>query len=70
MDSMDLYQTVGGRDVCRKLSEAFYARVERDPVLRPLFPGKSMRCAQSKPLQRFSPTCWAGLPRMLRNGGR
>ena len=45
MDSVDLYQAAGGRGVCRQLSEAFYARVERDPVLRPLFPGKSMRCA-------------------------
>ena len=45
VDSMDLYRAVGGRDVCRQLSETFYARVERDPVLRPLFPGKSMRCA-------------------------
>jgi truncated hemoglobin YjbI len=30
--------------VARSLSEAFYARVACDPVLRPLFPG-SMRCA-------------------------
>src|SRR5215472_19373827 len=45
MDSVDLYQAVGGRDVCRQLSETFYARVKRDPVLRPLFPGKSLRCA-------------------------
>jgi len=45
MNSLDLYQAVGGRGVCRQLSEAFYARVGRDPVLRPLFPGKSMRCA-------------------------
>ena len=45
MDSVDLYQAVGGRNVCRQLSEAFYARVVRDPVLRPLFPGKSTRCA-------------------------
>jgi hemoglobin len=45
MDSVDLYQAVGGRGVCRQLSEAFYSRVKRDPVLRPLFPGKSMRCA-------------------------
>ena len=43
--SVDLYQAAGGRDVCRQLSEAFYARVKRDAVLRPLFPGKSMRCA-------------------------
>ena len=45
MDSVDLYQAVGGRSVCRQLSEAFYSRVKRDPVLRPLFPGKSMKCA-------------------------
>jgi hemoglobin len=45
MDGVDLYQAVGGRDVCRQLSEAFYTRVQRDAVLRPLFPGKSIRCA-------------------------
>jgi hemoglobin len=45
MDSGDLYRAVGGQDACLQLSEAFYARVKRDPVLRPLFPGKSMRCA-------------------------
>jgi truncated hemoglobin YjbI len=45
MDSGDLYQAVGGRDGCRQLSEAFYTRVKRDPVLRPLFPGKSIKCA-------------------------
>ena len=32
-------------DTCRQLSRAFYARVARDPVLRPLFPGKSFTCA-------------------------
>src|SRR5215469_11183388 len=45
MNSVDLYQAAGGLGTCRQLSEAFYARVKRDPVLRPLFPGKSMRCA-------------------------
>ena len=45
MDSVDLYQAVGGRSVCEQLAEAFYTRVKRDPVLRPLFPGKSIRCA-------------------------
>ena len=45
MDPADLYRTVGGRDACRQLSEAFYARVPGDPVLRPLFPGKNLRCA-------------------------
>ena len=39
----DLYRAFGGMDACRKLSEAFYGRVQRDPVLRPLFP--SLHCA-------------------------
>ncbi len=45
MDGFDLYQTIGGAAICRELSEAFYARVARDPVLGPLFPGKTLRCA-------------------------
>lgn len=36
---------LGGEAGCRQLSAEFYARVGRDPVLRPLFPGKSLRCA-------------------------
>src|SRR5260370_37403074 len=39
------YEAIGGTAGCRGLSVAFYARVERDPVLRPLFPGKTFRCA-------------------------
>jgi hemoglobin len=45
MDSADLYQAVGGRTGCLRLAQEFYSRVYRDPALRPLFPGKSMRCA-------------------------
>jgi truncated hemoglobin YjbI len=40
-----LYEALGGRDVCHRLSTAFYAHVARDPVLRPLFPGRSFTCA-------------------------
>jgi truncated hemoglobin YjbI len=40
----DLYQAIGGMDTCRKLSSAFYARVGKDPLLRPLFPS-SFHCA-------------------------
>jgi len=32
-------------DQFHQLSTAFYARVARDPVLRPLFPGKTQHCA-------------------------
>ena len=38
-------KSLGGELGCRKLSEEFYARVGKDPVLRRLFPGKSQRCA-------------------------
>jgi len=40
-----LYEAMGGKAGCRRLAVAFYARVERDPLLRPLFPGKSFTCA-------------------------
>ena len=36
---------LGGEAGCKRLATAFYARVGRDPVLRPLFPGKTLKCA-------------------------
>ena len=45
MPAPHLFEEIGGAETCRKLSQAFYARVERDPLLRPLFPGTSFRCA-------------------------
>ena len=38
-----LLEALGGEEGCRRA--AFYARVGKDPVLRPFFPGKSVRCA-------------------------
>src|SRR6476661_8266766 len=40
-----ILEALGGEAGCRRLSAAFYARVATDPVLKPLFPGKSLRCA-------------------------
>ena len=40
-----LLEALGGEAGCKRLSAAFYARVGEDPVLRPLFPGKSLKCA-------------------------
>ena len=40
-----LLEALGGEAGCKRLSAAFYARAGKDPVLRPLFPGKSLRCA-------------------------
>lgn len=42
---IDLHQAIGGTSTWRRLSEAFYARVDRDPLLRPLFPGTTLHCA-------------------------
>ncbi|MBS1829215.1 MAG: ankyrin repeat domain-containing protein [Acidobacteria bacterium] len=36
---------LGGGSGCLRLAEEFYSRVGQTPVLRPLFPGKSLRCA-------------------------
>jgi truncated hemoglobin YjbI len=41
---MPLLDAVGGAAGCRAIALAFYARVERDPVLRPLFPS-TFTCA-------------------------
>ena len=34
----DIYELAGGDEPFRRLVDSFYARVERDPLLRPLFP--------------------------------
>jgi hemoglobin len=33
-----LYDQIGGDETFRRLVDTFYARVERDPLLRPIFP--------------------------------
>jgi truncated hemoglobin YjbI len=40
-----MLEALGGEEGCRRLSAAFYARVGQDLMLRPFFPGKSLRCA-------------------------
>ena len=37
-DGATLFQRIGGRSVVERLVAEFYARIERDPELRPLFP--------------------------------
>ncbi len=44
-ESAALRAALGGEAGCRRLSADFYARVGKDPVLRILFPGKSLKCA-------------------------
>jgi hemoglobin len=40
-----LLEALGREEGCRRLSAEFYTRVSKDPLLRPFFPGKSLRCA-------------------------
>ena len=41
---VNLYDASGGMDACRELATAFYARVEHDPILRPLYPPTLKGC--------------------------
>jgi truncated hemoglobin YjbI len=45
LDGSDLHQAIGGTATWRRLAVAFYSRVDRDPLLRPLFPGMTLHCA-------------------------
>src|SRR5438034_6933905 len=38
-----IYEQVGGIETFRRLAEAFYAGIERDPFLRPMFPRDLIR---------------------------
>ena len=42
---MALLEALGGEAGCKRLSAEFYTRVGKDSILRPLFPGKSLKCA-------------------------
>ncbi len=44
LQRVDLYHALGGMDTCRKLAVAFYAHVEHDPILRPLYPPTLKGC--------------------------
>src|SRR3954465_2796725 len=41
----DLFEAMGGAAKCHELAAAFYGRVDDDPVLSPLFPGRNHKCA-------------------------
>lgn len=47
-EAPSLFAALGSEEGCLRLSTAFYARVAVDPILRPLFPGKSLRCAREE----------------------
>lgn len=37
-DQPSIYEQIGGAPTIRRIVDIFYARVERDPLLRPMFP--------------------------------
>jgi truncated hemoglobin YjbI len=58
--TMSIYDRLGGGQVFHRLAGAFYARVERDPVLRPMYP-RHLRCAQDN-LAHFLTAFFGGPP--------
>ena len=56
-----LYEQVGGDPTFRRLVDAFYARVERDPLLRPIFPEDLEPGKENQFL--FLTQYWGGPPR-------
>src|SRR5437016_7251213 len=45
MEPRGIYERIGGAPGCRRLAVALYSHIDRDPLLRPLFPGKTHTCA-------------------------
>jgi hemoglobin len=41
--SHSVYEQIGGMETFRHLADAFYARIEQDPFLRPMFPKELIR---------------------------
>ena len=56
---MAVYDAVGGQAFFDALVERFYARVEDDPVLRPLYPGDDLTDAR-RHLALFLGQYWGG----------
>src|SRR5579885_2504389 len=64
---LDVYQAVGGRQFFFDLVDRFYARVEADPVLRPLYPDDLTDAKEH--LALFLVQYWGGPPDYSRRRG-
>ena len=42
---LNLLEVLGGEQGCKRLAQDFYSRVAKSAELKPLFSGKSLRCA-------------------------
>ena len=54
-----LYEAAGGEETFTRLVAAFYSRVRRDPVLRPLYPEDELEAAEVR-LRMFLVQYWGG----------
>lgn len=64
---LDVYRAVGGEGFFTALVERFYARVESDPVLRPLYPDDLE--GPKRRLTLFLVQYWGGPPQYARERG-
>lgn len=58
-EDQTLYEAVGGMGFFRRLVDAFYAGVENDPVLRPMYPPEELDGARER-LTLFLGQYWGG----------
>jgi hemoglobin len=58
-NAVSFYEAVGGEETFTKLVTRFYAEVESDPVLRPVYPTKSLAAA-TEHLRLFLMQYWGG----------
>lgn len=67
MTSESLYEVVGGRAFFDALVERFYEHVERDPILRPMYPDDL--APGKRALAMFLAQYWGGPPDYSREKG-
>jgi hemoglobin len=58
-NAVSFYEAVGGEETFTKLVTRFYAEVESDPVLRPVYPTKNLTSA-TEHLRLFLMQYWGG----------
>jgi hemoglobin len=59
VESATFFDAVGGHPTFERLVSAFYARVEHDPVLRPIYPEDELEAAAER-LRMFLEQYWGG----------
>ncbi len=68
VDGLGVHRAIGGTAAWRRLAVAFYSRVDRDPLVRPLFTGKTLHCAIEE-FTAFLVQLLPKAPARMRSGG-